>query len=81
MRYEIASAKQERPNRALVTVIEKTDTGVATGGQWTLPFDIQKKDFAELKSRFKAIILADTKKNTNKLALIAEMKNAGLETM
>ena len=50
--FRIKTITPPQGNRSFVT-IEETDAALKpTGREWLEPFDVQKKDWAELKARF-----------------------------
>lgn len=82
MAYRIKTVTDADKPRARVT-IEQTDLQgkPIAGREWTENFDTQKKDWPQLKLRFKARIKADDDKAIAVTNLITEGNNASLTDM
>ena len=78
MAWKIKTIKDEDKPRAYVTIEEVDGQGNAIGRVLTEPFDMQKKDWPELKARFKARIDAEASKNAAIVAIISEGNDAKL---
>lgn len=82
MAFRIKKITDADKPRVRVT-IEETDAqgNPITGRVWTENFDTQKKDWPQLKQRFKARIKEDDDKATAATNLITEANNAALTDM
>ncbi len=78
MAFRIKTIKDADKPRAYVTIEHVDGNGDPTGRELTEPFDMQKKDWAGLKLRFKAKIDVRTAKDAEVATIINEGNNANL---
>lgn len=76
--FRIKTITEPSGFRCAVTIEEIDASSKPTGREWTEPFDTKKKDWAELKDRFKKRIQADDAKDTVITTLISEANSANL---
>lgn len=82
MAFRIKRITDADKPRAYVTIEETDAQGEPIPGrEWTEPFDTQKKDWAQLKQRFKDKIKKADDKATAITALITEGNDASLTDM
>lgn len=80
MLFRIKTITEPQGYRCDVTIEETDGSSVPTGRKWTLPFDTNKKDWAELKGRFKNEIAKDDAANATITQLTTEANDANLTT-
>lgn len=76
--FRIKTITEPQGSRSQVTVEETDASSVPTGREWTEPFDVLKKDWVELKGRFKKRIQADNAKDVVITTLVGEANAANL---
>lgn len=82
MAYKIKKITDADKPRAKITIEETDAQGDPIPGRvWTENFDTQKKDWAQLKKRFKTRIKVDDDEATAATNLITEANNAALTDM
>jgi len=79
MAFRIKTIQKVNDNRTNVTVEEIDVAGDPTGREWTEPFSLVDKDWAELKARFAKRIKADNQAAAEIEQLRTEASNAKLD--
>ena len=79
MAFRIKTIEKLNDNRANITVEEIDVAGYPTGREWTEPFSLVSKNWAELKARFAKRIKADNQAAAEIEQLRTEASNAKLD--
>lgn len=79
--YRIKRITNAAKPRAYVTIEELDAQDKPTGRTWTEPFSTEKKDWAELKERFKDRIKESDDETTANINLTTEGNDASLTDM